>query len=61
MKKLLLITLIFSATSIYAQKSIATVKDSDELSLNVKKLNQAYVENDFIYGTNCLQMMLKLL
>ena len=47
MKKLLLITLIFSATSIYAQKSIATVKDSDELSLNVKKLNQAYVENDF--------------
>ena len=47
MNKLLLITLIFSATSIYAQKSIATVKDSDELSLNVKKLNQAYVENDF--------------
>ena len=47
MKKLVLITLLFSASLIYAQKTVATVKDSDELTLNVKKLNQTYVENDF--------------
>ena len=47
MKKLFLITLLFTATSIFAQKSIATVKDTDELTLNVKKLNQTYTENDF--------------
>jgi len=47
MKKLLVITLLFIASSIFAQKSIATVKDTDELTMNVKKLNQTYVENDF--------------
>ena len=47
MKKLLLITLLFSASLTFAQKTVATVKDSDELTLNVRKLNQTYVENDF--------------
>jgi hypothetical protein len=47
MKKLLVITLLFTASSIFAQKSIDTVKDTDELTMNVKKLNQTYVENDF--------------
>ena len=47
MKKILFITLFFTTTSIFAQKTIATVQDTDELTLNVKKLNQTYIENDF--------------
>ena len=38
MKKILFITLLFTTTSIFAQKTIATVQDTDELT---------YVENDF--------------
>ena len=47
MKKILFITFIISTTSIFAQKTIATVQDTDELTLNIKKLNQTYIENDF--------------
>ena len=45
MKKLVLITLLFSASLIYAQKTVATVKDSDELTLNVKKQTGSTTNN----------------
>ena len=47
MKKLLLLLAVVFTAQAFAQKTIATVQDTDELTLNVKKLNQAYVENDF--------------
>ena len=58
MKNYFLIALLFSATSLIAQKTIASVSDTDELTMNVKKLNQTKAENDFSYGTNYWQMML---
>ena len=42
----MLLAVVFTAQA-FAQKDIATVQDTDELTLNVKKLNQTYVENDF--------------
>ena len=47
MKNYFLIALLFSATSVIAQKTIASLSDTDELTINVKKLNQTYAENDF--------------
>ena len=47
MKKTFTLLFLLSVVSIHAQKTIAEVKDTDELSLNVKKLNQTYTENDF--------------
>jgi ketosteroid isomerase-like protein len=47
MKKLLMLLAVVFTAQAFAQKDIATVQDTDELTLNVKKLNQTYVENDF--------------
>ena len=47
MKKILLFLAVVFTAQAFAQKDIATVKNSDELTLNVKKLNQSYIENDF--------------
>ncbi|MDA1199908.1 MAG: hypothetical protein O3B20_07515 [Bacteroidetes bacterium] len=47
MKKLLILLAVVFTAQAFAQKDIATVQDTDELTLNVKKLNQTYVENDF--------------
>jgi hypothetical protein len=43
-----------SGLALSAQKSIGEIKDTDELTLNVKKLNQTYVENNFALWTNLL-------
>ena len=42
----MLLAVVFTAQA-FAQKDIAIVQDTDELTLNIKKLNQTYVENDF--------------
>jgi len=47
MKNTLTLLFLLSVVSVQAQKTIAVVKDTDELSLNIKKLNQTYTENDF--------------
>jgi hypothetical protein len=47
MKNTLTLLFLLSVVSVHAQKIITVVKDTDELSLNIKKLNQTYTENDF--------------
>ena len=47
MKKVLFLLTFFISVNLAAQETVATVQDTDELTLNIKKLNQAYVENDF--------------
>ena len=47
MKKILMLLAVVFTAQAFAQKDIAIVQDTDELTLNVKKLNQTYVENDF--------------
>lgn len=47
MKKILMLLAVVFTAQAFAQKDIATVQDTDELTLNVKKLNQTYLENDF--------------
>ena len=47
MKKILMLLAVVFTAQAFAQKDIAIVQDTDELTLNIKKLNQTYVENDF--------------
>ena len=47
MKKILMLLAVVFTAQAFAQKDNAIVQDTDELTLNIKKLNQTYVENDF--------------
>ncbi len=47
MKKILMLLAVVFTAQAFAQKDIAIVQDTDELTLNIKKLNQTYIENDF--------------
>ncbi|MFT7251303.1 MAG: hypothetical protein ACI9FW_001033 [Flavobacterium sp.] len=46
--------MLMSGLILSAQKSIGEIKDADELTLNVKKLKQTYVQNNFALWTNLL-------
>jgi hypothetical protein len=54
MKKLLFTLILMAGFTLSAQESIGEIKDTDELTLNVKKLNQTYVENNFALWINLL-------
>ena len=47
MKKVLFLLTFFISVNLVAQETVASVQDTDELTLNIKKLNQNYTENDF--------------
>ena len=52
----------FQSVMIYScsnQQTGTTVEDSDELSLNAKSLLQAYFDNDFVFGKNYFQKIVK--